>query len=189
MKLYLYRHSITKGNLEKRYIGKTNENLCNEGYALAKDIKTDKSVKKVYTSTLIRSIETAEIFFPYAKIIKVPELNEMDFGDFENKNYVELKDNIDYKFWIKSYCENRCTNGESKKEFMKRCCKSFENIINYEIQKEDNIYMVVHGGTIMSIMYTYSNSEKSYFDWNIKNCGCLEVDIDKNIWLKEKKFL
>ena len=31
MKIVLIRHGATKGNLEKRYIGRTDEDLCGEG--------------------------------------------------------------------------------------------------------------------------------------------------------------
>ena len=31
MELYFIRHGKTKGNIEKRYIGSTDENLCKEG--------------------------------------------------------------------------------------------------------------------------------------------------------------
>ena len=31
MKIYLIRHGETKGNLKKKYIGRTDEKLCSEG--------------------------------------------------------------------------------------------------------------------------------------------------------------
>ena len=34
IQLYLIRHSMTAGNLKKRYIGRTDESLCPEGIVL-----------------------------------------------------------------------------------------------------------------------------------------------------------
>ena len=36
IQLYLIRHSMTAGNLKKRYIGRTDESLCPEGIVLLK---------------------------------------------------------------------------------------------------------------------------------------------------------
>ena len=39
MRIYLIRHSMTKGNKEKRYIGTTDESLCLEGIRLLEERK------------------------------------------------------------------------------------------------------------------------------------------------------
>ena len=39
MRIYLIRHSMTKGNKEKRYIGTTDESLCLEGIQLLEERK------------------------------------------------------------------------------------------------------------------------------------------------------
>ena len=33
MKIYFIRHGLTEGNIQKKYIGKTDEPLCTEGIA------------------------------------------------------------------------------------------------------------------------------------------------------------
>ena len=43
MKVCLVRHSITKGNLEKRYLGTTDEPLCRQGIELLKEKKIEYS--------------------------------------------------------------------------------------------------------------------------------------------------
>ena len=37
--IHLIRHAVTKGSLEGRYIGHTDEPVCEEGMAQLKDIK------------------------------------------------------------------------------------------------------------------------------------------------------
>ena len=101
-KFYLIRHSITKGNLEKRYIGaKTDEPLCKAGYELLKE-KHYPKVEKVIASPMKRCIETAQLLFPDTQIQIEESLRECDFGEFENKNYQELSQSKAYQAWIDS---------------------------------------------------------------------------------------
>ena len=44
MKIVLIRHGATKGNLEKRYIGRTDEDLCGEGI---KKLKEDHIIERI----------------------------------------------------------------------------------------------------------------------------------------------
>lgn len=36
----------------------------------------------------------------FSRVFSVEEYREMNFGDFERKNYIELKENADYQRWI-----------------------------------------------------------------------------------------
>ena len=67
MKIIFIRHGKTAGNLEKRYIGRTDESLCSKG----KDKllrRTYPDCKTVITSGMKRCIQTAEIIYPNKKI-------------------------------------------------------------------------------------------------------------------------
>ena len=89
---YLIRHSMTKGNLEKRYIGsRTDEPLCREGIALLEGFSypAGEQVERVIVSPMRRCVQTAQILFPGKELVLEPGLMECDFGAFENKNYKE----------------------------------------------------------------------------------------------------
>ena len=93
-KITLIRHGKTEGNLEKRYIGITDEVLCEEGRneILAKEYpKADI----VFSSPLLRCIETAGLIYPNQKPVVIDELKETNFGRFEGKNYKDLSNDID----------------------------------------------------------------------------------------------
>lgn len=175
MNIILIRHGKTQGNIEGRYIGTTDEDLSLIG------IKEIKSIEYPYADIIIssplkRCIQTAELI--YKKEIEIFEdLKECDFGDFENKNYEELKNNNDYVIWLESNGKMTFPNGESYDEFCKRCCRCFEKVINKYIEK--NIAFVVHGGTIMAILEKYSHN-KSFYDWQIKNGEYLCFTVVKN---------
>ena len=63
--IHLIRHAVTKGNLEGRYIGHTDESVCEEGMAQLKDIMENygeyPQVDAVFSSPLKRCTETAKI--------------------------------------------------------------------------------------------------------------------------------
>ena len=92
IQLYLIRHSMTAGNLKKRYIGRTDESLCPEGIVLLESYIQKNiypEVQRVYVSPMKRCMETAKLIFK-ENFYEVEELRECDFGIFENKNYKEF---------------------------------------------------------------------------------------------------
>lgn len=172
MNICLIRHSITIGNLQHRYIGKnTDISLCPEGIALAKKqaLKVNKfNPDMLFVSPMIRCTETASILFPDNPQIIINGLEECNFGDFEGKNFLELTNIKAYQDWIDSNGTLPFPNGESQYNFKKRCCKAIESI--FEKYRFESAAIVAHGGTLMSILSEYEESNKSYFSWNIKNC-------------------
>lgn len=165
MKVKLIRHGLTDSNQKKAYIGKTDEPLNDAGMHMFKVVDIFTSV--VYVSDKQRTKQTAKILYPKASQIVIPDLNEMDFGDFEGKNFKELENDPDYKVWVDSNCKNHCPNGESMREFTTRCKRGFLSIIH---STQEDIIIVAHAGTIMAICDSFIMSDKTYFDWHIE-CG------------------
>ncbi|MGN1318988.1 MAG: histidine phosphatase family protein [Lachnospirales bacterium] len=151
MRILLIRHGKTKGNLEKKFIGRTDQSLEKEGILEIKNIAYDtKRVKKVYVSPMKRCIETADIIFPNLEKEKVNNLREMDFGIFENKSHNELLENEYYVNWLNSNGLSEVPEGESLEEFRVRCVNAFLDIINN--CSFDTVAFVIHGGSITAIM-------------------------------------
>ncbi|MCQ2969228.1 MAG: bifunctional adenosylcobinamide kinase/adenosylcobinamide-phosphate guanylyltransferase [Clostridium sp.] len=185
----LIRHGLTEGNKNKKYIGTVDEGLSLNGiYTLFDSISKEiyPRVHKVYSSPMKRCMESAKMIYPKAKIILKDDLREINFGDFENKNYDELKDNIDYQRWLASRGTFHIPNGESREEFNIRCQKCFEEIIN-ESLTEEGVALIVHGGTIMSILDKYSNPHQDFYNWQVKNGQGYVIEIDKSTWINNKK--
>lgn len=177
--IYLIRHSITDGNIEKRYVGSTDERLNEKGIQLAGSKEKIPDIEKVFTSPMNRCIETADIMFEGIEKHIVENLRETDFGDFEYKSYEELKNNTDYQKWIDSLGRGGFPNGESFESACKRAVDAFGEILTFCMEKQyKKIAIVTHGGTIMSIMDKFSNNEKDYFDWQVKNCEGYILQID-----------
>ena len=179
MKIVFIRHGKTKGNTEKRYIGRTDEVLSEEGIDEVNRIwKKTVDADIVFVSPMKRCVETAKLIFTdLNEFITIQEWSEIDFGDFEGKNYLELKDNEDYQKWIDSNGIMSFLNGESRSNFINRCMEGFYKCIEICRKKScERIYCVVHGGTIMAIMSSLTGKE--YFDFQIDNAGCYEIEFD-----------
>lgn len=176
MNIYLIRHGMTGGNKERRYIGRTDESLCEEGVEQIKE-KDYPNVDAVYVSPLVRCRETAQIIYPNISTVINENLIEMNFGLFEGKNYEELKDNPDYIAWLESGGSTAFPQGESKEEFCNRCIKGFEECIRHHA-KNDSIAFVVHGGTIMAIMEKYGEPAGEYYRWQIKNGEMIHIVVN-----------
>lgn len=167
MKICFIRHGKTFGNLEKRYIGKTDEPLCETGIKELKKMHFPQS-DLLICSPMKRCIQTAEILFPKQKYIIFSSLRECDFGDFEKKNYHDLNGDIYYQMWIDSGGEIAFLNGELPSDFRKRCTAGFSEIVEQYADKA-SITFVVHGGTIMAILNQFSDLHQDYFDWHCEN--------------------
>lgn len=187
IKIVLIRHSKTIGNLYGRYIGKTDEHLCEEGVVLAQS-KIFPQVSHIYLSPLKRCIETAGIIYGGLKPIIIDELRECDFGDFENKNYKDLSGNIDYQKWIDSNGSIPFPNGENPEEFKKRSIIGFDKVVEDIIENKINdVAIIAHGGTIMSILDKYSYPNKDFYCWQVGNCCGYIIEINDKLWIKGDK--
>ncbi|MCI7351221.1 MAG: histidine phosphatase family protein [Ruminococcus sp.] len=185
MKIIFIRHGKTAGNLEKRYIGVTDEPLCEEGVSELKSISyPDCDI--VISSPMKRCLQTAEIIYPDKKIVVGENLKECDFGNFEGKNYIELSGNADYQRWIDSGGTLVFPNGEAPADFKKRCIAVFDKTVS-EYAENTVLAFVVHGGTIMSILEKYAYPKGGYYDFQVQNAHGYITEFDgKKIIISEK---
>ncbi len=170
----LIRHGRTRGNQEKRYIGcRTDEALepsCVRELDFAKDfLAGQKLASDVFVSPLKRCKETAEILTGESNLVEIADFREIDFGDFEGKNYRELNGNPVYQAWIDSNGELPFPNGENKAAFINRNSTAFLEVLK-KLEKantpDDTLHVfVVHGGSIMAILSTLTGKE--YFDFQV----------------------
>lgn len=174
IRLVLIRHGATKANAEHRYLGKTDEPLSKEGEIQLEEYKKQKlcpDIDFLFASPMKRCVQTAEILYPDVSPVLIKEWEEMDFGAFEGKNYMELQDDKRYQKWIDSNGTLPFPEGESREEFITRCEKGFRGMLEKvkQIKEEGHktIGMIVHGGTIMALLSKYGKGD--YFDYQVAN--------------------
>ena len=173
IKLVMIRHGATPSNKEHRYLGRTDEGLSMEGEQALQEVRNAyPSIDYLFSSPMRRCTQTARILYPKQEIFVIPEWMEMDFGDFEGKNYVELKENEYYQKWIDSNGTLPFPNGESREDFTERCKQGFYKMLSqlnslHLINRTVKVGLVIHGGTIMSLLSTFCGGE--YFDYQVVN--------------------
>jgi len=182
MKIIFIRHGKTAGNMQGKYIGKTDEPLCEEGIDAIKPAYPAAS--SIYSSPFVRCLQTAKIIYGNAEIKIIENLKEIDFGDFEGKSYEELKGNADYIRFIDSGGTGQIPNGENTIDFKNRCCEGFAQIVNELKENHQNSAAIVcHGGTIMAILEHFDKEQKGFYEYQVKNGGSYvtEYDLENNM--------
>ena len=167
MRVDFIRHGKTEGNLEMRYVGRTDEPLSFSG--IAELMKTDYPPCGVLiTSPMKRCIQTAELIYPDKAPIICEELRECDFGAFEGRNYIELSTDSRYQKWIDSGGESAFPEGEDPADFKERCVAGFLASIA-KVPEGSSATFVVHGGTIMAILERFAQPHQGYYHWQVTN--------------------
>ena len=129
---------------------------------------------------MLRCIETTQLLYTNATFSFCQDLRECDFGEFENKNYLELQSNPNYQKWIDSNGTLPFPNGENPKDFTFRCLKGFLQCINYQASSlplndfpcttpSPWVTFIIHGGTIMSILSELTSPKGDYFSFQVDN--------------------
>ena len=180
--LIFIRHGATAGNLEKRYIGRTDEALCPLGIHQVEELKTqDFRLDLLFVSPMLRTRQSAEILFPDKSSTLVQDFRETDFGVFEGKTASELTDSLEYQVWLDSFCLAPIPQGESVDEFKCRCCSAFVEIIS-SVPEDSTTAFVVHGGVIMAILERFAEPKRDFYDYHIGNgkyICCFADDVNK----------
>ena len=135
--LIYFVHGTTYDNASKKCSGWKQVELNGLGKEQALNLgKVNKNIKfdVIFTSDLIRTIDSANIAFPNIKKIQDKRLRECNYGDLdgEDKNLIVYEDHIDVPF----------PNGESLKDVEVRV-QSFINDILKEY-KGKTIGIVAH---------------------------------------------
>lgn len=168
MRITLIRHGMTPGNREHRYIGRTDEPLSPQGAAALCPQPCPPG--QVFVTPLRRTAQTAALLFPTAKQQVVDGLREMDFGDFEGRNHVDMEHDPAYRAWVAGSCVAPCPNGESMEGFSRRVCAAFSAVVaDAAARGEEELTFVVHGGVIMAVLAAFARPTRSYFDYAVDN--------------------
>lgn len=191
-RIHFIRHAITIANEEGKYAGITESPVSARGIAELKK-KTEEFIyppaDKVYVSPLKRCIATASFIYPdgYARV--VPELREMNFGDFEGKRACDLMGRQDYKQFLRGGLDNPAPNGESLRKVVERCCEGVRFIVE-DVMKSGykNSAVVTHGGVIMNILSCFGLPKMNPNDFACDFGEGFTVMVSARLWQTSQAF-
>ena len=181
IRIFFIRHGKTPGNLLHQYVGgKTDQSLSEEGIKELSGIRDSgiyPDAEQVFVSPMIRCKETAKILFPKAEQTVVSGMKEMDFGIFEGRSAADMEDDAQYRAWVDSGCEDPIPEGEQRKDFTKRCCSAFFEVMENADPEKITVF-TVHGGTIMAVLSCLGEPRKSFYEFYVKNGHGYECEWD-----------
>ncbi len=164
--IYVIRHGETDWNKNHKFQGQTDVKLNDTGreQALAlKPLLQQLQIESVYSSTLARAFESAEIATQDLKlsIQKDERLREANIGLAEGMSLVEITEKFGEEMLIKwrSYDERlldfQFENGESKRQMMIRIRQCFLDIaVNSNRQ---NLAVFTHGMVMRGMTYVFGS--------------------------------
>jgi probable phosphoglycerate mutase len=177
MNLYLIRHGRQSSRLCN-----VNVNLSEAGFHQARLVGERlalKTIDAVYSSDLIRAVETAQEANKHwnAPHIIRPELREISFGDMEGMTDQDIA--VTFKEFKKEQAKMEqdlpYPGGECAADVIRRAMPVFEEIASSGFQ---NVAVVTHGGVIRTIVAAFLHMEpKDYrlLGNSLENCSITEV--------------
>ena len=167
-KIHLIRHGLTEGNLKQQYIGKTDLPLAGAGVTELNRLKEEIDYPKVdvvYSSPMLRCVQTAHNLYPSKDVQTVYNMREIDFGEFEGKTANELEAYESYADWAAGRI-NAAPGGEDNTEFAKRLCVGLNQIVRDMMAKgAEHSAVIMHGGAIMMLLSSCAVPRKSMVEW------------------------
>lgn len=186
MKMYFIRH------------GRQDSMLCNVDVALSKEGKRQAElvgerlkkheVKAIFTSDMLRAVETGEIINTYINVpLKIyRDLRETEFGEMEGLTDEQLKEKYAdfYKERDKFESDMHYPGGENGAEcYMRMKSAVMEIIAECEEKKIDTVVIVSHAGAIRCFLtgiLGIDMARRLQFVKTMENCSITEIDYDRN---------
>ena len=178
MKIYVIRHGLTKCNIEKRFNGRYDEDIIDEGINQA--IKASYIVKKldidlIICSPMKRTKHTMELLnVNNIDVIYDDRLMERNTGKLTLKKIGKFYDNEYYNYYSTKIIEGL----ETLPKLFNRVHSFLDEIkIKY---KNKNILLVTHGSVARAIQF--------YFEKIPEDGMLLNISGQKNCEIKEYKM-
>ena len=183
MVIYIIRHGETDWNVLRKFQGRTDIPLNENGRQVAewtreglKDVPFDV----VYTSPLLRAKETAQIIVGDRKIpiIEDERIIEMNFGSYEGVEARLQDDNL--KLFFKAPKEYIApAGGERIEEVLKRADDFLEELYSNTNLLNSTVLISTHGAMLSALMCKNKGVGVADF-WSgglYKNCGFSVIEV------------
>ena len=188
MEFILVRHGKTEYNERRQYCGALDPDLSDLGRqelerSDAKPFLRKHAPDMVFCSPMKRTLQTAAILLDGKEVplVAVPELREIDFGDFEGRSYEDMKDDPAYTAWLDTNCEGPIPGGDFPDMFRDDVAVCFESLLETcRTEGVERALVVSHGGVLGTILERFAEPEKHWYEYHFP-CGGFAVLKDGHI--------
>ena len=173
--IYIIRHGKTELNKANVLQGRSNYPLNEEGIRQAEETaKLLESVEfdHVYSSPLIRAVQTAEIIASNCEIKIDQRLIEMDYGQYEGTDHKNMPEEV--RTFFSDFIHNPAPDGmEQLSEVVRRTGEFLEDIRDLE----GNILISTHAIAMKGLLENLTpDSQGGYWSKYIGNCAVYVAD-------------
>ncbi len=186
--LHLIRNMPCEGNLEGRYIGRTESPLAMGAVAELAKLKGQfqyPSARAFYASPSSRCVDTLKILYPEAEPEVVLELAECDFGEWEGRTGQELSGDPRFVAWMEGGGQAAPPGGEASPVFVQRVCAGFEMLVqNLLAAGQTSAALVTHAGVMTALLAAYGLPRAPFYDWMCDPGWGYSVRITPGLWMR-----
>jgi broad specificity phosphatase PhoE len=158
-RILLVRHGETEWNRTWRFQGRSdlplNETGTRQAQALAVALR-EKSIQAIYSSPLIRALETARIIGAFHKetpILQEEDLIEMDLGGFDGmdaRQWAKLHPDI-RKIWMETPARVKMPGGEGLPQVQARAVRALKRITQAQAHRS-TLLICSHNFVILTVL-------------------------------------
>ena len=168
--------------------------LTDEGEVQAAELavfvqKSGLGIQQVYSSDLLRAMQTAQIV---ADSLRLPIVPKPEFREVNNGNLAGIKNELAAEqypglYWNTLAWEQQYPGGESPKEFYERIRCAWDVLQKDILERNENVMLVTHGGVmhvILSIVKgeIYSNQASPR---KIRNAELIALKYQSGKWTEQ----
>lgn len=186
MKLYLVRHGQSETNLTQCYTGWAQVSLTEQGFADAARAGSRLAglhFDRIYSSDLLRAIQTAQTALPGCKPIERTELREISLGALELRPFDECRRTLGADF--PAHLESRsfaCYGGEDYEVFFARVARFFRSL---EDDPCDQAVAFAHAGVMQCALDFVLNARLDRSRLRCANGSIAVFSYENGRWLLE----
>ena len=187
--IHLIRNMPCEGNLEGRYIGRTESPAWpwspSPSWPGGSASTSTRRPPPFTPAPPPRCVDTLKILYPQADPEVVLELAECDFGEWENKTAKELQNDPRFAAWMAGGGTAAPPGGESGAVFVQRVCQGFELLVkNLMAQGQTSAVLVTTAGVMGSLLEAYGLPQAPAHQWMCQpGCG-YSVRITPGLWMR-----
>ena len=174
--------------------GWSQQPLTDEGEVQAAELadfeqKSGPGIQQVYSSDLLRAMQTAQIV---ADSLRLPIVPKPEFREVNNGNLAGIKNELAAEqypglYWNTLAWEQQYPGGESPKEFYERIRCAWDVLQKDILERNENVMLVTHGGVmhvILSIVKgeIYSNQASPR---KIRNAELIALKYQSGKWTEQ----
>ncbi|MBA1334878.1 MAG: hypothetical protein HPY66_0499 [Firmicutes bacterium] len=183
LELTIVRHGETKGNQQMLYQGWTDTQLDRKGVQQAERLALrlrGEEFDRIYSSPLLRALRTATIInrFHGLEIIKVDNIKEIHFGEWENMSRIQLEELYPgyMKEWRSDWRNYAVPGGESLEIAYERINSWLDRVIREN--RSGRFLIVSHAGAIRTMVsHLVGKGIESHWSYQISNCSVTVIKV------------